>query len=95
MGLWSIDFEKKEVENRLHVSVEENNRCINLKKKWFWFYKTLFFYFSYQLFDYKRTFVNSQSKHTNSNGNFVNKNQFESLFQRFLVNKNKSNSDLV
>ena len=44
---------------------------------------------SHQLFDYTITFVNSQHQNTNSKGDFVRS------FQRFLVYKNKSDSDLV
>ena len=44
-------------------------------------------------FDYKINFVNSQQKNNNSKSEFVFKNQFENLFYRFLVYKNKSDSD--
>ena len=90
MGLWSIDFEKKQVENRLHVSIEENNRYINFN--FFFFYINIYssaksnilcipesFYTKIlqQPFDYKITFVNSQHKNSNSKGDFMLKNWFE------------------
>ena len=45
---------------------------------------------SHQLFVYKITYVNSQHKNTNSKGDFVLKNQFETL-----VCKYKYDSDFV
>jgi hypothetical protein len=50
---------------------------------------------SYKLFDYIITFVNSQHKNTNSKGGFVLKNWFLTFVLRFVVYKNKSDSDLV
>ena len=49
---------------------------------------------SHQIFDYKITIVNSHLENTNSKGNFVLKNWFETFVERFLVCKNKSESKI-
>ena len=46
-------------------------------------------------FNTKNTFVNSQHENTNLNGDFLFKTDFKRSFQRFLLYKNKSDSDLV
>ena len=51
---------------------------------------------SHQLFEYIITFVNSQNENKNSKGDFVLKHGLkEGSFSNFLVNKNKSDADLV
>ena len=50
---------------------------------------------SHQLFDYTIIFVNSQQWNTNSKGDLILENYFERLSKRFLVYKNKSDSELV
>ena len=50
---------------------------------------------SHQLFDCKRTFVNSQCKNANSKGDFVLKNRFETFGLKISCIQNKSVSDLV
>ena len=46
-------------------------------------------------FEQNLSFVNSQQKNTNSKGDLYLKTLFKSSFQRFLVYKNQSDSDLV
>ena len=47
----------------------------------------------HQLFKYKIAFVNSQHEKTNLKGDFVIKNRFKRFVLRFMVYKDKSDSD--
>ena len=49
---------------------------------------------SYQLFDYKITFINSQHENTNSNGDFCNQKLFLNVHFKDLIEKNKSESKI-
>ena len=48
---------------------------------------------SYNLFYYEITFINSQHNTTNSKGDFVHKKGFRRSFERFMLYKNKSDSE--
>ena len=51
---------------------------------------------SHKLFNYIMTFVNSQREKTNSKGDFIHKNRFETfVLKTFDIKKNKLDSDLV
>ena len=50
---------------------------------------------SHQLFDCKVTFVNSQRENTNSKGNFVIKNRFETVVLKISGIQNKSESKKI
>ena len=78
---------------RLLCSQKAGIKCLYYNLITFVFQKALIKHFT-SVFYFKISFVNSK-KNSNSKGDFVFKTSFEQWYSRFLVYKNKSDSDLV